>query len=444
MSGGRGRAVVIGGGVAGLAAAGRLLRDSWDVLVIEKEPEPGGRCRTASGEGFLFDTGAQYYHDSFDATLKAAIQAGLGENLRIPGEEKGIYSRGEVATFLPRSASPLSLLPWKALGPRGMVEMPAVALPLLRRYRSYNVRFPHWWGSGDTSTAEDFLSRRTSPAYRNCFAEPVGLYATGVELDRLSAAGFMVALRYTFSDRTGCFTGGMGMLPRALARHVEVVTSMEATGVVRERGRVTAVRAKPVGGGRARSYKADFVICAVPAPAVKAVVGELGTVAGRVVEATGYTPEIVVNVGLDRGPAGFAGLVLLPRSEGFRAAWLTTHRSKTIEYAPGERTLVTAVFSGREAERLMGESDADIVGITVEEAGRAIETGKAKVLASRVDRHAAGRPVVSPGHSERARSLWESGSGIENLSLAGDWTASPTIEGAVTSGFHAAGLATGG
>jgi len=59
-------------------------------------------------------------------------------------------------------------------------------------------------------------------------------------------------------------------------------------------------------------------------------------------------------------------------------------------------------------------------------------------LAWRVDRHLYGRPVVAPGHARRVGDLKSRGSGVRNLALAGDWTASPTVEGAVTSGFLAA------
>jgi 1-hydroxy-2-isopentenylcarotenoid 3,4-desaturase len=56
-----GRAVVIGGGVAGLASAALLARDGWAVDLVERHEQPGGRAGTWRHEGFTFDTGPSWY-----------------------------------------------------------------------------------------------------------------------------------------------------------------------------------------------------------------------------------------------------------------------------------------------------------------------------------------------------------------------------------------------
>ena len=53
------RAVVIGAGVAGLAAACLMAKD-YDVTVLEKNPEPGGRVGRLRDGGFLWDTGPSW------------------------------------------------------------------------------------------------------------------------------------------------------------------------------------------------------------------------------------------------------------------------------------------------------------------------------------------------------------------------------------------------
>jgi phytoene desaturase len=54
-------AVVIGGGVAGLASAALLARDGFAVTLLEKNAMPGGRAGSWSRDGFRFDTGPSWY-----------------------------------------------------------------------------------------------------------------------------------------------------------------------------------------------------------------------------------------------------------------------------------------------------------------------------------------------------------------------------------------------
>lgn len=52
------RVVVLGAGLAGLAAACHLVADGHQVIVLEREPGPGGRCGALRQDGFTFSAGA--------------------------------------------------------------------------------------------------------------------------------------------------------------------------------------------------------------------------------------------------------------------------------------------------------------------------------------------------------------------------------------------------
>ena len=58
-------AVVIGAGIAGLAAAGHLARAGRDVLVLEAGDAVGGRVRTDEVDGLLLDRGFQVYNPAY-------------------------------------------------------------------------------------------------------------------------------------------------------------------------------------------------------------------------------------------------------------------------------------------------------------------------------------------------------------------------------------------
>ena len=59
-----GYAVVIGGGVSGLAAGRRLAENGWRVDLFEKSPTYGGWCSTLVIDGFDFDLGPHVFHNS--------------------------------------------------------------------------------------------------------------------------------------------------------------------------------------------------------------------------------------------------------------------------------------------------------------------------------------------------------------------------------------------
>jgi len=55
------RAIVIGGGIAGIATSALLARDGYEVTLVERRDQIGGRAGSWEHEGFRFDTGPSWY-----------------------------------------------------------------------------------------------------------------------------------------------------------------------------------------------------------------------------------------------------------------------------------------------------------------------------------------------------------------------------------------------
>jgi phytoene desaturase len=55
------KAIVIGSGFAGMSAATFLANKGWQVQVLEKHEQPGGRARMMKAAGFTFDMGPSWY-----------------------------------------------------------------------------------------------------------------------------------------------------------------------------------------------------------------------------------------------------------------------------------------------------------------------------------------------------------------------------------------------
>ena len=71
--------LIIGAGISGLATAAALGRGA-SVLVLERDPEPGGYCKTVRQDGFVWDYSGHFFHFKHPD-----IEAWLRE--RMPGQE---------------------------------------------------------------------------------------------------------------------------------------------------------------------------------------------------------------------------------------------------------------------------------------------------------------------------------------------------------------------
>ncbi|WHU47155.1 phytoene desaturase family protein [Gordonia sp. L191] len=92
------KVVVIGGGVAGLATAALLAADGYDVDIVEKNANPGGRSGSWEKDGFRFDTGPSWWlmpqvFDHFFALLGTST----AEQLELTRLEPGyrVFFEGE-------------------------------------------------------------------------------------------------------------------------------------------------------------------------------------------------------------------------------------------------------------------------------------------------------------------------------------------------------------
>jgi phytoene dehydrogenase-like protein len=82
--------LVIGAGLAGLAAAQELTRAGLQALVLEREEEPGGRARSEEWEGCTIELGASFVTPAYRRLRRLIQDCGLGRtNPEFPGQVWG-------------------------------------------------------------------------------------------------------------------------------------------------------------------------------------------------------------------------------------------------------------------------------------------------------------------------------------------------------------------
>nr|XP_007161757.1 hypothetical protein PHAVU_001G095900g [Phaseolus vulgaris]ESW33751.1 hypothetical protein PHAVU_001G095900g [Phaseolus vulgaris] len=108
------RVAVIGAGVSGLAAAYKLKSHGLDVTVFEAEGRAGGRLRSVSRDGLIWDEGANTMTES-ETEVKGLIDAlGLQEKQQFPiSQHKRYIVKNGAPVLVP--TNPAALLKSKLL-----------------------------------------------------------------------------------------------------------------------------------------------------------------------------------------------------------------------------------------------------------------------------------------------------------------------------------------
>ena len=240
------RAVVVGGGLAGLSCARQLQRHGRDVTVVEAADDVGGRVRTDPVEGFLCDRGFQVYTTSYPEGRRQLDHAKL---------DLGRFSSGSLifdGERLRRFADPLREPRHAVASLRSGVGTLADKLRLLKLSRDARSLALRPRDVGDHSAAEELGRRGFSEGVRRLFLRP---FLGGIFLEpelRTSARMLMFVFGMFATGEASLPAGGMRAIPRQLAEGLTVRCGTPAENV--DAGGVTLA-----GGER---WEADAVVLA--------------------------------------------------------------------------------------------------------------------------------------------------------------------------------------
>ncbi|MBI4483316.1 MAG: protoporphyrinogen oxidase, partial [Acidobacteria bacterium] len=311
--------VVVGGGISGLTCAHALARAGQPVLVLEKEPEPGGSIKSHSRDGYCFEEGPSSFRGTAEAR-QLCRELGLEPSMeRVdPKAPRYLYFKGKL-TPMPSGLWTFvrtPLLTWR--GKLRVLREPFVASA------------PHL---PDESIA-DFIRRRLGKEIHDAFVAPLlqGIFAGDTEQLSLRAsfprfaqleARYGSLVKGMLKDRQPgarlerdrfSFAGGTGVLPRTLA-HTLGSRFWSSTRVqqVLPDGDGYEVRAQR--DGTAVTLRASAVVLAAPAFESARLLRPLAPGTTRDLQAISYNPVAVVHLGF-----GSQASLGVPPGFGFLAA----------------------------------------------------------------------------------------------------------------------------
>jgi len=427
------RVAVLGGGVAGLAAAHRLVeRGARDVVLLEAGDRLGGSIATERAGGFTIEAGA----DSLLTEKPWAVD--LCERLGVPlvgtreGERRTYVVHDGRLEPLPEGFLLLAPTDLRALAAspvfswRGKLRM---ALDLV---------LPRGADLPDESLAH-FVRRRLGREALERVAEPLvgGIYTADAE--RLSLAATMPRFRDLERSHRSLILGlraGVGATSAAGARYslfvapaagmgalVEALARRLPEGVARLRAPVTAL-VRDGGGWRldasGGALAADAVVVAAPAHAAAPLLAPLDTELGRLLAGIGYASSATVTLAYrsaDVPALGGFGFVV-PAVERRPLIACTYASRKFPGRAPEGHELMRAFVGGALRADVLARDDGALVDVVRGELRELVGITAAPVL-TRVHRHRLAMPQYAVGHLERVAAIEARAAALPALALAG-------------------------
>ncbi len=259
------KVVVVGGGIAGLAAARRLetVASGAEIVLIESNATPGGKLRTEHVDGFAIEAGADSFLSRKERGVGLVQELGLGEELiaRRPEHHHTYVRRGSDLHPLPEGLTGMIPTNLEAL------ERSDLLSPEGKLRFASEPDVPPAAGDEDESVAS-FVSRRFGREAYESLVEPLMTGIYGGDGDRLSLRATFPQLRVLELEHGSILRGLSAPPPSELPPFVSLRDGMGSLAVGRRR-RVRAHRAASRPGrstrvslsgglpGRARGRRGD-------------------------------------------------------------------------------------------------------------------------------------------------------------------------------------------
>lgn len=446
---------IIGGGIAGLAAAYELEKarasgEPFTYTLFEAGPRLGGSIASETVNGALLERGPDSFLTEKPAAAELCRELGLGDALISSNDAQRktyivVHNRlvplpDGLMFLVPTKLIPTALTPLFSLGTKLRMALELVHPPRAAQ--------------GDESVAA-FVERHFGAEVVDRLADPLlsGIYGGDaaqlsaqsvlprfVEMERkhgsliramLAARKQMRGLAATATEnakvsRPATFTslrGGMQQLVDAIAGRLD-------PGSVRLNAQISGVRKTAAGwqlmsGAASQSF--DALVVASQAWAAGALLSEVDSALADDLAAIPYSSSIAINLVYDESrlgklPEGFGFLV--PASEGRALLACTFVHRKFLGRAPAGTAVLRAFLGGARNEALLAETDQALIALARRELsailGAAILNSAVEPLHVQVTRWRRAMAQYAVAHKERMARISARVAALPGLRLAGN------------------------
>jgi len=423
------KAIIVGGGISGLATAYLLRRKAaaegveLEITLLEKDPRIGGKIWSIKDEGYLCEWGPNGFLDSKPQTLDLCRQLGASELLLRSNDnarKRFIYADA-VLHRLPENGSAFlksKLISWPGKL-RLVMELFAAKAPdeVDETLAAFARR----------RLGEEALRKLIAPMVSGIFAgdpETMSLkscFPRIAELESEYGSLIMAMIKLakkkkqeTKAGKTVSSAAGPGGVLTSFRDGIQTLTDILADRLGDTI--VTQQAVFRVGKGKASPYcvetdlcelEADAVVLATPADVSALLLQELDTYINHVLQTIPYASMTVVCYGFERNKikydlSGFG--YLIPKEEGMNTLGTLWDSSIFANRAPGGKVLLRSMMGGACFPKYINFSDNE-VNDRVQADLKKILGIKAPPSFVRIFRHEKAIPQYTAGHGERLANL---------------------------------------
>ncbi len=431
-----GRVVVVGAGIAGLAAANAVRRSapSLDVLVLEASPSVGGKLARAEVGGVLVDVGAESMLNRRPEAVSLAREVGLGDLLVHPATSTAaLWSRGRMRA-MPRTVMGVPI-DTRLLADSGVISPAGLARVAIEPVLPATELADHDVSVGwlvEERFGREVVDRLVEPLLGGVYAghaRQLSARATVPQvvalLDRDRSMMRAAAAASAEASDVPVFAGlagGLAQLPEALAARVEVRTDSTVRDLAPAPGGGWDV---VVGSTRDPGLlHADAVVLATPAHPAARVLAAVAPDAAQELGRIDYASMAIVTMAFRARdlPATAGSGFLVPPVDGrtVKASTYSFAKWDWVRAAGADDDLLVLRCSvGRHGEEAtLQRTDGELVQLALEDLADAIGLA-VRPVDTHVQRWGGALPQYAVGHLERVRHIRQAVAAHVGLAVCG-------------------------
>lgn len=353
-----GHVVVVGGGIAGAAAAHRLQRRGYEVTLLEAESRIGGRTSTEQQDGFTVDLAATMLLSSYRRTVELIAEENWESHFQPATDVIGVERDGRIHRI--RASQPSGALTTGLLSLRAKLSLVPVVLKVLRHRKQLNWENPVGAAGLDYGDARRYADTTLRNAeLRDHLLDPACRFLGLSDLSDISTVDFLLLAKNM--GKTDLFNSadGIDTMVRLLTSEAKVETDATVSGVTESADGVTITWTGADGGDR--RIDADACVLALPAPIAAKIFPQMGQERVAILNSIVYAPALNVYVGVETRPEEPAALILLPQKDFPDMACAILDHNKADGRAPDGMGLISTYWQKEWTVEHWDDSDEEIV-----------------------------------------------------------------------------------